>query len=97
MANLMSTLSWGSTPPANAAARLERWTAREVIRPLNSRRLGLLLIFTFCAIAGARPVVARSEQQPIVTGVFLPVRRQRATVRQLRPELPASIGQNDIG
>ena len=77
MAKVIRTWFWRCTPPDNSAARLEPRTAPESIRSLECRRLKLLLVFTFCAITGARPVMTGFVQEPIVTPVLLAVQTQR--------------------
>ena len=67
MAHLIKTLIWGRSCRDNGASPLEPWTVPGSIRSLEWRRLGLLLVFTLCAITGARPVMGGSVQQPIAT------------------------------
>ena len=54
---------WGSARPDAGTAPLEKWAALSSIKSLNARRLGLIVVFAFCAITGARPVTAGSVQQ----------------------------------
>ena len=63
MANQTGTWIWGGADPDTGTAPSEPRTAPPYIKSLESRRLGLLVIFTFCAITGARPVVACSVRQ----------------------------------
>jgi hypothetical protein len=77
MAKPIRTRSLKDARSDNATTLSEPWTNHESIRSLDSRRLGLLFVLTFCAITGARPVAAGFVQQSIVTPVFLPVETQR--------------------
>ena len=77
MSNLIGTWFWGRSCPDSGAARLEPRPAPGSVRPLECRRLKLLLVLTFCAITGARPVMAGFVQKPIVTPVLLPVHTKR--------------------
>jgi hypothetical protein len=72
MANLIGTWFWAHSRPDNGAARLETLTAPESIKSLKCRRLKLLLVLTFCAVTGARPVMAGFVQKPVT-----PVQTQR--------------------
>ena len=77
MSNLIGTWFWGRSRPDSSAARLEPRPAPGSVRSRECRRLKLLLVLTFCAITGARPVMAGFVQKPIVTPVLLPVYTQR--------------------
>lgn len=57
MAKLIRTWILGGAVFDSGAAPSELWRAPVSIRPFDSRRLGLLFVFTFCVIAGARPVM----------------------------------------
>ena len=73
MVRLFGTCSSHSCHINSATRRLRSRIEITPIRSLDSRRLGLMFVFAFCALSGARPVVAGFVQPPIVTPVLLSV------------------------